>query len=83
MRKFLNDTTQNISFKQFVQSWLISQKFWKFWQNTKTQYSQHIYHKNDTSVHTPKPKLDIVLNVDKFKNMDKEFIGVEIRAQTY
>ena len=57
--------------------------FENFDKNTKTQYSQHIYHKKDTSIHTPKPKLDIVLNVEKFKNMDKEFIGLEIRAQTY
>ena len=41
--------------------------------NTNTK--QHI------CVHTPKPKLDIVLNVEKLKYMDKELIGLKIRAQ--
>ena len=42
---------------------------------TKTQYSQYKTQKKwHICVHTPKPKLDIVLNVEKLKYMDKEFM---------
>ena len=40
----------------------------------KTQYSQHKTRKRHICVHTPKPKLDIVLNVEKLKHMDKVFM---------
>ena len=65
----------------------IRKNFKFFDKNTKTLYSQHKYQintkKQHICVHTPKPKLNIVPNVEKIKNMDNEFIGLKIWAQTY
>ena len=59
--RFLNGTTHNISFKQFVQRWLICKNFKIFDKNTKTQYLQHKNQKFDTYVSTP-PNLNSTLS---------------------